>query len=216
MRNKLGLTACIMASTFMAAACCRAGVVITVAESGSDVTATLSGSITTWAGATLTLAGNAVGRANLVRPGPLGSGQSIVFAATNPSLGSTVSSNYYTVPVRPTNFGTLSGPFQATASTASTLLFAWGARTADNVYIAQSYTLGTPITGVLTWQNNTIAGLGMTPGSYLWSWGTPSTPGAGDTITLNVVPEPSVSCIALVGLACGGYSLSRRRKPNAA
>ncbi len=211
MRTKLGLMACIMASTFMAATCCPAGVVITVAESGSDVTATLSGSIATWVGATLSVVGNGVGASNLVRPGPVGSPSSILFAATNPSLGSVVSSNYYTVPVRPTNFGTLSGPFSATSSTASTLLFAWCARTSNNVYIAQNYTLGTPITGVLTWQNNTIAGLGMTPGSYLWSWGTPSTPGAGDTITLNVVPEPVLSCLAIIGLACGGYSLARRR-----
>jgi hypothetical protein len=46
--------------------------------------------------------------------------------------------------------------------------------------------------------------LGVTPGTYTWSWTT-------DSITLNAVPEPSTSCMALAGLACGGYSLFRRR-----
>ena len=31
-------------------------------------------------------------------------------------------------------------------------------------------------------------------------------------LTMNVVPEPSTYCMALAGLACGGYLLRRRRK----
>lgn len=194
-------------STFGRVSESGAGVIITMVESGTNVTATLSGSIDTWSGATPSTVGTGVGKANVIRP----SGGTTVFATTNPSLPSVVTTNYYTVSNFPSAFGTSTGPFAADASTASTLLFAWG-RSTNNVYIAQGYTLGTLISGVLTWQNKTFANLGVTQGSYVWSWGTPATPGAGDSITLNIVPEPSTCVMALAGLACGGFAVWRRKR----
>lgn len=203
--HRFAAFALVLISTFSRVSQSDAGVIITMVESGTNVTATLSGSIGTWSGATPSTAGTGVGKANVIRP----SGGTTVFASTNPSLPSVVTSNYYTVSTYPSAFGTSTGPFAADASTASTLLFAWG-RSTNNVYIAQGYTLGTLISGVLTWHNKTFANLGVTPGSYVWSWGTPATPGAGDSITLNIVPEPSTYCLALAGLACGGILLRRR------
>jgi hypothetical protein len=34
----------------------------------------------------------------------------------------------------------------------------------------------------------------------------------GATFTVSAVPEPSTYAMALAGLACGGYSMFRRRK----
>jgi hypothetical protein len=43
--------------------------------------------------------------------------------------------------------------------------------------------------------------------------GDPGFNGSSGTVgQLSIVPEPSISCMALAGLACGGYSMWRRRK----
>lgn len=185
-----------------------AGVIITMEESGSDVTATLSGSIGTWTGATLAATNQTVGASNRLQP----NGGLVFFATTDPNLGSPVSPvSYYQVSTYPTNFGTGTSGVTAATSTASTLLFVWG-RSTQNVFIAGGYVPTTPITGVLTWQNQTFQSLGVTEGSYVWSWGNPSVSGQGDTITLNIVPEPSTGIMAIAALASGGYLVRRRRK----
>lgn len=186
----------------------NAGVIITMEESGSDVIATLSGSVDTWTGATLDATNQLVSASNRLQP----NGSFVFFATTDPNLGSSVSPvSYYEVSTYPTSFGTGTSGVSATTSTASTLLFVWGKST-QNVYIAGGYVPTTPITGVLTWQNQTFQSLGVTEGSYVWSWGNPSVSGQGDTITLNIVPEPSSHFMALAVLACSGYVMRRRKR----
>lgn len=168
----------------------NAAAVITIEESGSDVIATLSGSINNWTGSTQS--NGSIAASNRMRPAlDSGSGQPAFFAATDPNLPSPVAGFYYTASTIPTDFGTNSTNFAASSSTASTLLFVRASAT-NPVSIAQSYVLGTPITGVLTWQSQSLQSMGLTQGSYVWSWGDPSTPGNGDSITLTVVPEPAV------------------------
>jgi len=48
-----------------------------------------------------------------------------------------------------------------------------------------------------------------TNGGSAWSNSTPATI---SSISINAVPEPSAYCMALAGLACGGYTMFRRRK----
>ena len=45
-----------------------------------------------------------------------------------------------------------------------------------------------------------------------WSNGAPTTGGYGVYVTATAVPEPSTYAMALAGLACGTYSMWRRRK----
>ncbi|NCY23152.1 PEP-CTERM sorting domain-containing protein [bacterium] len=72
--------------------------------------------------------------------------------------------------------------------------------------IDQSYVLGAPVTGTLTWNNQTFSSMGVAAGSYVWGW-------SSDSITLNVVPEPS--SFSLVALGLGGViAWNRRRKGN--
>lgn len=82
------------------------------------------------------------------------------------------------------------------------------------LFLPPGYVTNTPLaTSTATYANNTIAGLGLTPGSYVWGWG------AGldaDTWTITVpsasiIPEPS-TYIALAGFAALGIFVYRRRK----
>ena len=67
------------------------------------------------------------------------------------------------------------------------------------------------ISGTLTSLAGQITGTGLTGQMVLRSYdGTNFGPAGYATVVS--VPEPSTSCMALAGLACGGYSLFRRRK----
>lgn len=76
----------------------------------------------------------------------------------------------------------------------------------SQIHVPVGYTSGSPLNGTATFANHSIASLGLTPGTYVWSWPT-------DSITLNVgasaVPEPS--SFALLGLVASLGYLFRRR-----
>ena len=78
------------------------------------------------------------------------------------------------------------------------------------------YTSG-PISGSSTFDNTTIAGLGFTPGTYVFSWDS-SVVGAAvedDSITVQVgptVPEPSTWAMMLLGFAGLGFVGYRQRQ----
>ncbi|NBQ65879.1 MAG: PEP-CTERM sorting domain-containing protein [Verrucomicrobia bacterium] len=94
---------------------------------------------------------------------------------------------------------------QANSSTASaTMMFR--NLSSNNILIDQNYVPGTAVTGTLTWNNQTFNSMGVATGSYVWGW-------SSDSITLNVVPEPS--SLSLVALGLGGLIVwNRRRKGN--
>lgn len=77
----------------------------------------------------------------------------------------------------------------------------------NSVIVPVGYVSGEPLgTSIATWDNATFASLGVTPGSYVWNWG--SGPSA-DSLTLDVgpaaVPEPS--SLALLALPLGLVTL---------
>ena len=75
-----------------------------------------------------------------------------------------------------------------------------------DVWVPSGYVSGTLISGSSTWIGQTIASLGLTSGSYNYTW-------ANDSMTVNIaVPEPS-SALPF-GLAALGLIVARRRRSN--
>jgi MYXO-CTERM domain-containing protein len=74
------------------------------------------------------------------------------------------------------------------------------------------YQSGSALSASDTYLNTTIAGLGLTPGSYTYTWGTG---GTADSLTLNIsgVPEPASLTMAVTAAALlGGLPFRRRRR----
>ncbi|MBS0639998.1 MAG: hypothetical protein U1E70_01975 [Acetobacteraceae bacterium] len=73
--------------------------------------------------------------------------------------------------------------------------------------VPEAYQPGDLLTTTLTFANATFDSLGVTPGTYVWTWGS-ELAGTADSFTLQIIPEPA-SLVAVV-LPVGGLMLSRR------
>ncbi|HEY1756538.1 MAG TPA: PEP-CTERM sorting domain-containing protein [Bryobacteraceae bacterium] len=109
--------------------------------------------------------------------------------------------------VGPTDFGD-GAATEASSSTGDT--FGYGGL-AQDLLLPTGYVSGTFLSGTDTWDDTTLAGLGLTPGTYTYTWGT----GADGSFTVDVgtasVPEPStLGLISLVVLAMA-FALLRYR-----
>jgi len=176
----------------------HAGVILDIVQSGNDVVGTLSGSITSLVGATPS-GSTTISSYNFVTSGYAYVG----IAPTN--YGHSEIYDNYDIPTFPANFGTSDTTAQiATASTASTSMWL-NSDVIRQLRIVSDYTLGTPVTGTITWSNKTLAGLGLGVGTYVYAW-------TGDSFTVNVtaVPEPASAVIALAGVL--GFGLWRKNR----
>ena len=74
----------------------------------------------------------------------------------------------------------------------------------------QGYVSGAALSDSMTFNNATFASLGVTPGTYVWSWGQ----GANQRFTLIIgaVPDGG-STISLLGCALLGLAALRRKLP---
>ncbi len=83
-------------------------------------------------------------------------------------------------------------------------------------YLQQGYVSNSPLTSSSTWNNTTIAALGMTPGTYTWTWGLG--PNADSfTLIIEGTQTPAVPTLTLGGLLAiasllGGVGLLRLRR----
>ena len=113
----------------------------------------------------------------------------------------------------PSNFG--SGGFTAASSGS-------GDRVGiDNdgkvLFVPLDYVSDSPLSDTSTYLSQTFGSLGVTPGTYEWTWGS----GANQNFTLvigTVVPEPSTWAMMLLGFAglgFVGYQSRRRTACNA-
>jgi hypothetical protein len=79
------------------------------------------------------------------------------------------------------------------------------------VVVPVGYVSNAPLSGTATFDNTTISAMGLTPGSYTWTWGTDD---PADFFTLNIdtvaVPEPSSFVLAALSVL-GMLAVARRR-----
>lgn len=75
------------------------------------------------------------------------------------------------------------------------------------VSVPEGYVSGSPIgPASSTWQSETFESLGLSPGTFFFSWGTGE---SSDSVTLKVIPEPSATLLMGVGVI--GLFFFRRR-----
>ena len=124
-----------------------------------------------------------------------------------------------TVPVDSYQFASLTGPpafgtgaprLPATSGTGDVLGLnidiELTANTEGSLLVPDGYQSGEPLSGSATFAGKSFDTLGLTPGTYTWSWGTGAN---ADSVTLQIVPEPSAALLSLVGLLAA--SMTRRR-----
>jgi hypothetical protein len=82
----------------------------------------------------------------------------------------------------PNSFGTGGTPVTTTSGSTFGILPGGSGRT---LYVPSGYTSNTTISGTATYANTTIATMGLSGGTYTWSWGSG---GNSSTIVMNIVP----------------------------
>lgn len=178
----------------------RAGLLINMVESGSDVVATLSGSIDDLTGTTL-VATQSDTITSFIRPesGVVGFGP-----------GGTASFNIYGgFSLVPSSYGT-SSSLSASSLTGSSRFYVRN-NPLSPMFLPAEYVLGTPMAATATYSGQSFASLGITEGTYVWSW-------AGDSVTLNIgggpepVPEPGTWAAAALLVGGAAFVRWRRRK----
>jgi PEP-CTERM motif len=82
------------------------------------------------------------------------------------------------------------------------------------LFVPLSYVSGARLSGTSTYLGQSFASLGVTPGTYIWTWGSGE---HADSFTLDVggvipppVPEPSTWAMMLIGFAGLGYAAIRK------
>jgi hypothetical protein len=176
----------------------QAAYTVTLLQEGSNVVATGSG--------TFDLAALPV-----VNPGP------ISFAAVmQPDIGFILTGPASAAPLRvngfatgPTNFGSGGGQILASSGSGDLVGITGNIGT---LALPESYVSGAALSDTSTYDNQTFASLGATPGTYVWHWGSGAD---ADSFTLQIgaaaVPEPGSLTVLAMGLAGLGMVLRTRR-----
>ena len=168
----------------------QAAVIITLQQVGSDVVANGSGTINTSA---LTLSGSGSAQSSITPSNP-----SIILGPASPQSGAY---SLWQSVTMPSLFGVGNQTF-ATSGSGDVVGTA-----GIGLFLPQAYVSGAALSDTATWANQTFSSLGVTPGTYTWTWGSGPT---ADSLTLNatVAPEPA-SAVLLLG---GGALLALRRR----
>lgn len=198
MKKKLSLIACaILFNASMPT--CEAGLIFNIQEVGSDVVAT--------GGGTVNLADLGF---SVTQPRP----ESFVYAGIAGLFFGSGMFDFYNSGYtgHPSFFG--SGGYFGATTTATTGGDVFGLNK-GGVFVPTGYTSGSTLSGASTWAGETFSSLGLTPGTYNWTWGSGANADSAVVIigSTSSVPEPGTMALALSGvLAYAGAG--RRRKQN--
>ena len=175
----------------------NASVTININQVGSDVVATGSGS--------LDLTG-------LTDQGVFGFSDDIHPSVAYIGLGAAGEMEGYSGFTGPDAFGSGGATHYSSASGTTFALRGSGFFAPPGyVFVPLGYTGGSPIGSTATWLGQSIASLGLTSGTYVYS-------SAIDSVTVNVgpgsgaVPEPGTWVMMLLGFGAVGWTVRRKRR----
>ncbi|HZS84813.1 MAG TPA: hypothetical protein VFA50_18195 [Stellaceae bacterium] len=185
-------------AVLLTAGTAQASFVETVVQSGPNVVVTGSGSIEMW-GIGIESSHNNVSSYVEADIG------AILTGATGNVDDWHELSPYFT---GPTNFG--AGFYRSADSASGDLV---GVALGNVLFLPHGYVHGTALSNTATYDNETFTTLGLTPGSYTWSWNNGSN---SDSFTLQIepaaVPEPSALTmfLTMVGILAATALILRR------
>lgn len=203
-RKRLTLAGGLGALMLFAASAGATPYVITLQEQGSDVVASGSGMIDL-TGLTFQFT-SAGGGASL--------GPSDAFIATG-SQASSVPVDGYTGFAGPTSFGPATGFISADATSGDSVDMIGNPSFygIPMLFVPSGYVSDSSLSGTATFSNSTFASLGVTFGTYVWTWGT--APDQSYTLIIgipNSVAEPAgLGLFGLGALLIGAFAGLRRR-----
>jgi hypothetical protein len=173
----------------------QAGYIVTLQEVGPNVVASGSGPIDL-TGLTFSFT-NSGGLAFI--------GPNSAQISTGPTSGT--ADLYFGMISGPMSFG--SGAFtNASSGSGDAVGRVLGGGGNDLLIVPQAYLSGNPLSDSSTYNNATFASLGVTPGTYVWTWGT----GMNQNFTLQIGSVPDVgSTVSLLGFALLGLAAVRRK-----
>jgi len=122
------------------------------------------------------------GTINLTGLNPAGSGGTTqIVRASNATIvtGTSAVLDVYNGMAGPASFG-MGAAFNGSSSSGDYL--GWNG-SINRLVVPTGYVSGAPLTSNATWNANTILGLGLTPGTYTWTWAT-------DKVTLHIGSAP--------------------------
>ena len=77
--------------------------------------------------------------------------------------------------------------------------------------LPDGYTSGSPLSATDTFAGQSFASLGMTPGTYVWTWGSGA---SADSLTIQVGAVPEPSSLVMLGTAIVAAAYRRRTRAN--
>jgi len=169
----------------------HAAFILTFTQNGSDVDATGSGTINTSA---------------FSPPYDDGELGSVYPAAAGAILGApdlVDELTYYGVS-GPSSFG--DGGYKNASSGGGDVV---GIITGVGLVVPEGYVSGAFLSGTSTYDNETIAGLGLTPGDYVYTWGSGPT---ADSLRVDIPSVPEPTSLATLGISASALLLRRRRR----
>jgi VPDSG-CTERM motif len=115
--------------------------------------------------------------------------------------------NAYSGFTGPANFG--SGGFISATTSSGDPIFLFAGD--GEIFLPTGYVSGSPLSDGMTFSNATFATLGVTPGTYVWTWGT-GLPNQNFTLVIGGAGVPDGgSTVSLLGCALLGLAAFRRK-----